>query len=220
MEEKNKDLKTVESVEGNVGMTDEELNEIILYKTVKKVNYLKYFQVICVAITLLLASGMITRIQTIEEKLNKTKERVEILEDSLGLKENERSDEEKAREFLNTDYVKNNTLDKNITIEELFELSDEEYYVFFYMEDCNHCIEAESKMKKFIDREYKSEMYFYDANNIDENTEIQFDEGESEKKMDVETFKFIGTPTMYKFKNGKATPYIGADAILKELKLQ
>ena len=72
-----------------------------------------------------------------------------------------------------------------------------------------------------LDKLVSNNIYFYDATNIDDMTEITWD-NEAEDIIEnptVEDFKLLGTPTLLKVHNGQAKAFIGDEAIIEELGL-
>lgn len=190
----------------------------------KQVNILKLVQIVALIIILAVFVFFKTEINTSANELQSVSDKLDAVSEYVGYSESlSDTDEktEKAMAFLNSDFVINNKLDKSTSIYDTLHLSDSEYYVLFYMESCSHCIEVESVMDTYANRDDKLPLYFYDAANIDETTAIQFNaEGEDIKyTMTEENFSIIGTPTLIKVSNGTATAYVGPEAIISELNL-
>lgn len=134
----------------------------------------------------------------------------------------EENREEKAAAFLKSDYVQENSLDSNTQKTDLFSLPYDEYYVLFYMDGCTHCIEVESKLDAYLNKDGHLPMYFYDTANINAGkTDIHWADAQQEPNYTptVENFELLGTPTMLKIVNGEATAFIGSDGIISELNL-
>lgn len=204
-------------------------NEEIVFK--QKLKNLKIFQIfvlviaICaVVLATFTSSSLVEKIKENENDIQILEERLDKMQLYLGYEEDEDGTSQldsSETDFLETEYVKSNTLEPNITKENLFKLNEKTYYVMFYMDNCQYCIDVENKMQSYLDRDDAAPVYFYNAGNISENTDIQWDTSdEPNYSPTVENFSLIGTPTLLKVENGKAKAFVGTDEIIEELELQ
>lgn len=214
MSKENKKVKDTQSAEpGRIELLEQ------------KVKNAKIFQIFTVALLLgsvgFSAYGMNsldTKLTNLEKSVEETKDFVGY-EDTLSTSEKEK----KANEFMESDYVKEHTLAADTKREKMFSLEDDVYYVFFHMPGCSHCLEVESKLDKYLNREDKRTIYFYDASNIGDKTDLKWvEDGNSDVKYEAtkDDLELVGTPTLMEVRpDGKASLFIGDEAIIGNLGL-
>ena len=182
-----------------------------------KFKNMKIFQVFVLIVALLSFGYTTLATKTLNEQIDEQKAKIVQLESNLS------SDKDHlAQVFLDSNYVKEHSLESDITRDNMFSLDKGEYYVLMYMDGCSHCIDVESKLSGYTTKENKLTMYFYNSSNISEKTDIQWagkDYDSDKTKVTANDFELVGAPTLLKVKDGTATLFIGADSILAELGL-
>ena len=104
--------------------------------------------------------------------------------------------------------------DYELTWESMFDVNDENYYVYFYSSSCSHCLELKNYIiKKAIDR---GDIYFVKGSSKDQIT------NDSKKLIGAEIpgdFYILGYPTLALISNKKCTKNMAGVAQIKaELK--
>lgn len=192
---------------------------------ISQIRNIKIFQLFIAALLCVTFGINAFAINGVMKRVDATDAKTEKIGNFIGYSEKDKVEEStssKAKEFINSKFVTDNLLAKDTTKEKIFSLSDEEYYVMFYMDACAHCETVESKMDTYVQRTKKLPMYFYNAGQIDNSTKIQWTSDsikEMPEKITADNLSIIGTPTLIKVKDNKAISFVGADDINKELGL-
>lgn len=127
----------------------------------------------------------------------------------------------KNMELSDMQYYKENSLTNIKSPLDLWNLEDNEYFVYFGREDCSYCKEAEKNyVIPFIQNKYTDnvDIYFYTMSDGDflYATDEQYANG-FVLNPTPESFYILGTPTLLHIKDGIATTYIGLNEIPKAL---
>lgn len=192
---------------------------------ISQIKNIKKFQLFIAALLCITFGINAFAINNVMKKADANEAKTEKIGNFIGYSEKDKSVENtssKAKEFINSKFVTDNLLAKDTTKDKIFSLSDEEYYVMFFMDGCAHCEEVESKMESYVDKKDKLKMYFYNASHINEaeNTNIKWSESKEPKSTaNKDDLELVGTPTLLRVKDGKAKVFIGSDSIIDELSL-
>lgn len=212
----NKDMKDKK-------VTDKNYDKVVFLE--KQLKNAKIFQIL-IAVLLCGSVGFLAHgLNSLDAKVSDVQKSVEETQSFVGYEETLSTSERenKAAEVMKSVYVKEHTLSADTNREKMFSLEDGTYYVFFYVPGCPHCVEVESRLDKYIEREDKYSMYFYDASYIDASaTDLKWAEDNKDIKYEAtkDNLELIGTPTLMEVKpDGKASLFIGDEAIIDKLGL-
>ena len=111
------------------------------------------------------------------------------------------------------DYFLNNSLD-GLSMYQLFDLSDSEYMLYFYGEDCPSCQVAQQYVAAYIDYGFtdKVPIYFIDVGN---NEELLAPEETG--SMEPDLFKVVYTPTLLVIDGNNREYYTGSNSVYEVL---
>lgn len=108
--------------------------------------------------------------------------------------------------------------EKHLDVQTAFKQSDEEYYLYFYSENCPYC----DKIEKIVFKQAKNKaqpLYFINnedvAGVLNRTSNIDYDNRGARSFLEL---KIYGFPTMLLIKNGGViSQFVGSNAITKEL---
>lgn len=190
----------------------EELNNMAKALTLRVKN-MKIFIILSVAAMVIACAFMSQRIINVQNQ-------VEVLE--AKLEENKDVEKEEAPLFTASSYTVNRQLSPDTTKNQLFNMMDEPYDVIFYNTRCHYCEELDKAIDKNQDK-MPENLYFFNTKTASENSELipgEMAGSKAEYETNEKDFDYPGTPTMVRFKDGKATVYVGADKIMEILNIK
>lgn len=131
-----------------------------------------------------------------------------------------------ASQFTSGMYYMAHSLSTDSTIDQLFSVEDEPYYILFVQDSCSHCRDLEANLSLVNESELPDNLYFFDMSNRDDNSPIQFEEDadltQATYTVAKDTFKVRGTPNMIKVdpSQNELDCFLGKKAILEELNIK
>ena len=107
------------------------------------------------------------------------------------------------------DYFLENSLTE-LSMYQLFTLSDSEYMLYFYADDCSSCQIAEEYVAAYVDYGFTDRVPIYFIN-VEENEELlALEESDS---LNPEEFKVVYTPTLLVINNANVEYYTGSNSV-------
>ena len=113
---------------------------------------------------------------------------------------------------LYSDYGNSHRLDASaLSMSDLFELEEEEYFVFFYMDSCTYCHQAMPALLEYIERGMTDSvpLYFIEISGEEKYWSI---DGE-ETPVTPQDFVIVGTPTLLHVNQGAYEAVVGPSSI-------